>query len=94
MSDLFLFLTLASTDFLLSSYVLILLLTPTTAILTITGNITESDRKKGQVLDTLKVERERGERVYLAIFLQNVRQSGKFVKETTVVMSVKIELHK
>jgi translation elongation factor EF-4 len=33
----------------------------TTAILTITGNITEKDRKKGQVLDTLKVERERGE---------------------------------
>jgi hypothetical protein len=33
----------------------------TTAILTITGNITEKDRKRGQVLDTLKVERERGE---------------------------------
>lgn len=30
------------------------------AILTLTGNITEKDRKKGQVLDTLKVERERG----------------------------------
>ena len=30
------------------------------AILTITGNITEKDRKKGQVLDTLKVERDRG----------------------------------
>lgn len=30
------------------------------AILNLTGNISESDRKKGQVLDTLKVERERG----------------------------------
>jgi len=30
------------------------------AILQYTGNISESDRKKGQVLDTLKVERERG----------------------------------
>lgn len=30
------------------------------AILSRTGNITEADRKKGQVLDTLKVERERG----------------------------------
>lgn len=30
------------------------------ALLSFTGNITESDRKKGQVLDTLKVERERG----------------------------------
>lgn len=30
------------------------------AILSRTGNITETDRKKGQVLDTLKVERERG----------------------------------
>lgn len=30
------------------------------AILSRTGNISESDRKKGQVLDTLKVERERG----------------------------------
>ena len=30
------------------------------AILALTGNIGESDRKKGQVLDTLKVERERG----------------------------------
>ncbi len=30
------------------------------ALLSRTGNITEADRKKGQVLDTLKVERERG----------------------------------
>eukprot|EP01031_Cornospumella_fuschlensis_P031436 gene31436-37994_t len=30
------------------------------AILQLTGNISETDRKKGQVLDTLKVERERG----------------------------------
>ncbi len=30
------------------------------ALLSFTGNITEFDRKKGQVLDTLKVERERG----------------------------------
>eukprot|EP01039_Chlorochromonas_danica_P006650 gene6651-7350_t len=30
------------------------------AILQLTGNINELDRKKGQVLDTLKVERERG----------------------------------
>jgi translation elongation factor EF-4 len=30
------------------------------AILVMTGNINEKDRKKGQVLDTLKVERERG----------------------------------
>lgn len=30
------------------------------AILSFTGNISEKDRKKGQVLDTLKVERERG----------------------------------
>ena len=29
-------------------------------ILQLTGNINEKDRKKGQVLDTLKVERERG----------------------------------
>ena len=29
-------------------------------ILQMTGNITEKDRKRGQVLDTLKVERERG----------------------------------
>ncbi len=29
-------------------------------ILQITGNISEKDRKKGQVLDTLKVEQERG----------------------------------
>jgi GTPase len=29
-------------------------------ILQLTGNITEQDRKKGQVCDTLKVERERG----------------------------------
>ncbi len=29
-------------------------------ILQLTGNISEKDRKKGQVLDTLKVERERG----------------------------------
>jgi small GTP-binding protein len=30
------------------------------ALLLITGNINEADRKKGQVLDTLRVERERG----------------------------------
>lgn len=30
------------------------------AILQLTGNISEKDRKRGQVLDTLKVERERG----------------------------------
>lgn len=30
------------------------------AILSLTGNISELDRKKGQVLDTLQVERERG----------------------------------
>ena len=30
------------------------------AILTITGNITDKERRRGQVLDTLKVERERG----------------------------------
>jgi GTP-binding protein LepA len=30
------------------------------AILQYTGNIDEKDRRKGQVLDTLKVERERG----------------------------------
>jgi small GTP-binding protein len=30
------------------------------AILVMTGNISEKDRKKGQVLDTLKVERDRG----------------------------------
>jgi hypothetical protein len=30
------------------------------ALLSLTGNISETDRKKGQVLDTLKVERERG----------------------------------
>jgi len=29
-------------------------------ILQLTGNISEKDRRKGQVLDTLKVERERG----------------------------------
>ncbi len=29
-------------------------------ILQMTGNISEKDRKRGQVLDTLKVERERG----------------------------------
>jgi GTP-binding protein LepA len=30
------------------------------ALLTLTGNITDQERRKGQVLDTLKVERERG----------------------------------
>lgn len=30
------------------------------AILSLTGNISDADRRKGQVLDTLKVERERG----------------------------------
>lgn len=30
------------------------------SILQLTGNISEKDRKRGQVLDTLKVERERG----------------------------------
>ena len=39
------------------------------AILTITGNITESDRKKGQVLDTLKVERERGKGIITSIYV-------------------------
>jgi translation elongation factor EF-4 len=29
-------------------------------LLQLTGNITEADRAKGQVCDTLKVERERG----------------------------------
>ena len=45
-------------------------------------------------MDTLKVERERGERIVIAIFLQNIRQYGKFEKETTVVIFMRIELHK
>ena len=50
------------------------------ALLTLTGNISDKERRKGQVLDTLKVERDRGITVKAqtaSMIFEDSRDGGK-----------------